>query len=433
MRSIPPVLLSKIKEQNQTIWNDANPKMSIQISRAKDTVMDSTYWTVETIREKEGLGDLSITARRFKPYGPPNRLYNIYVDNGVVKTAIREYPDYKKLKWQNQFDVGMGSAVAIAFDGHWERYRKKWQLVTEENPFIFWVDGVGKLWSQLWDDASTLFELASGISKVKAIRAWKNVNFADRDQGIVTGYIKSDGKLYYRNYCTQADGGTTWENERQVIEFTGTAVNLNMFITNDYRMGFIVEDSLGKIHWIITSRNWAGMAIAPEYINARVSGSIELIKIQKLNTYNAEYITASVGGSIEHLYAMSDNLIRHMENISITMLDENEEEYQNWGFRVLVELEHDLTNIDYLDFSLKDENSTSFAVTGVERVGIRQYLFTTADFNNAYGDLTLKFAGSGVTKGEAGQNVDSFSSSFTPTNLVPTFIPLPEVEVIWNE
>ena len=37
MRSIDPVLLSKIKEQNQTIYNNANPKMSIQVSRAKDT------------------------------------------------------------------------------------------------------------------------------------------------------------------------------------------------------------------------------------------------------------------------------------------------------------------------------------------------------------------------------------------------------------
>ena len=58
--------------------------------------MDSTYWTVETLREKEGLGDLSIAARRMKAYGSPDRLYNIYVDNGIVKTAMRDYPDYLK-------------------------------------------------------------------------------------------------------------------------------------------------------------------------------------------------------------------------------------------------------------------------------------------------------------------------------------------------
>ena len=80
--------------------------MSIQVSRAKTTVMDSTYWTVETIRTKAGLGDLSIAARRLKPYGRPDKLYNIYVDNGIVKTATRAYPDYEEKKWQDQFSLG---------------------------------------------------------------------------------------------------------------------------------------------------------------------------------------------------------------------------------------------------------------------------------------------------------------------------------------
>ena len=334
MRSIDPVLLSKIKEQNQTIYNNANPKMSIQVSRAKDTVMDSTYWTVETIREKEGLGDLSLAARRQKAYGPPNRIYNIFVDNGVVKTAIREYPDYHQEKWKDQFNLGPGTAVAIAFDGEWEFYRKKWQLKTYENPWLFWVDGAGKLWSQLWDDVSTLFELASGVSKVKAIRGWKNVNFADRDHGVIAGYIKSDGKLYYRNYCTQLDGTTTWENERQVVEFTGMAVNLNMFITNDYRMGFVIEDSLGKIHWLITDRNWAGMAIAPEFIRANIIGEVEFIEIEKVLICEREYIQASFDGEIKIPYASEVYKFANISNFSITLVDDDLVEYEDDGYRL---------------------------------------------------------------------------------------------------
>jgi len=98
MRKIDPSLLEKINKQNQTIWNGNAPRISIQVSRAKSTVMDATYWTVEEIRTKAGLGDLSVAARRQVPYGSPDKLFNVYVDNGVVKTSTRSYPDYEEKK-----------------------------------------------------------------------------------------------------------------------------------------------------------------------------------------------------------------------------------------------------------------------------------------------------------------------------------------------
>lgn len=432
MRNVDPVLLSKLNSQYQTKANDADPKISVAVARARNTVMDSSYWVAETIRTGANLGDVSLAPRRQKVTGPPNRIYEMHVVGGVVGTAIREYPDKFKDGWQNQFTLGTGSKVAIAFDGEWHRYRKLWRLVTHEVPWLFWVDGDSKLWAQLWDDVSTKQELATGVTYVRAIRAWKNLNIADHDQGIVVGYIKSDGKVYYRNYCQLLDLTYTWEIERQVTEFTGTALSLNLFITNDYRMGFMVADSLDDIYWYVTDRDWAGMAIAAEYIRASVSGSIDVIPITREYVYNTEYISASVGGELLFLYAMADNDFRSAENFSITMLNEDEEEYQNWGFRIRVRMDHDMTALDYADFSLVDSNSTVFAVTGISQTGYKEYEFTTADFNNAYGDLTLSFT-TGNTKGEVGQAMDPFNITFTPINLVPTFIPLPEVEVIWNE
>ena len=38
MRSIPESLLQKIEKQNQTIYENAEPHMSVQVSRAKTTV-----------------------------------------------------------------------------------------------------------------------------------------------------------------------------------------------------------------------------------------------------------------------------------------------------------------------------------------------------------------------------------------------------------
>ena len=190
MRSVNSLMEEKLKSDQQTPANKAAPQMSIQVSRARSTIMDSDYWTVETIRQKTGLGDISVVPRRYMPYGRPNRIYEIHVDNGVVGTSIREYPDTFKEGWKDQFILGSGSSVALAFDGNWQRYRGVWRLVTDEKPWIFWVDSSGILWRQLWDDASTLSQLDTGVSYVRAIRAWRNQYSAELDQGIVVGYIK---------------------------------------------------------------------------------------------------------------------------------------------------------------------------------------------------------------------------------------------------
>ena len=437
MRSIPPELLAKIKEQNQTIWNNANPKMSIQVSRAKDTVTDSTYWTTEIIREKEGIGDLSIAARRQKPYGRPNRLYNIYVDNGTVKTAIREYPDYQKLKWQYQFDVGTGTACAIAFDGYWDLYRLKWQMVTSENPWLFWVDGSNKLWTQFWDDEDTRLELAPSVSKVKAIRGWRNVNMPLVDQGVVAGYIKTDGKVYYRNYCYQSTGEFAWESEKQITEFTGTAVNLNLFITNDYRMGFVIEDSTGKIHLYVTERAWAGMAIAPEKIYANpYEIHLDLIELDYVNGYEEINLKANPYSiDFDLRYAGTDNEFVEIYNEPITLINENDEEYQDWGKVLIFKTQNKLYNLDKSDFEIVDSSNKSYFADTIEEIGDCLYKLSYTgmnNFNNVDQAGTLKFKGLITTNGV---NVlyDIFEKVFYPLNLVPPAVPIPVVVEVWNE
>ena len=133
MRSITPELTAKTKQSLQTLGNVGDPKLKIAVSRAKTTVTDANYWTVETIRAKEGLGDISVAPRRFnKHYGGPDRLYEIHIDSGQVSTAIREYPDKLKQGWQPQFDLGPGLSVALAFDGEWELYRDVWRYRVEQ-------------------------------------------------------------------------------------------------------------------------------------------------------------------------------------------------------------------------------------------------------------------------------------------------------------
>lgn len=294
MRNITSHLNEKLKNSQQTPANKADPRMSIKVSRARTTVMDSDYWTVETIRDKPGLGDIGVAPKRDRPYGQPNRIFEIHADNGVVGTAIREYPDKFKDGWKDQFILGNGSSVALAFDGDWKRYRGVWRLVTAEKPWIFWVDTEGVLWRQLWDDASTLSQLDSNVTYVRAIRAWKNQYSAELDQGIVVGYVKSDGTVWYRNYCRQADGSLIWEIARQVISVSD-ALHLNLFITNDYRIGFCIEKSNSDLQWIVTTRNWSGMAIIPENVNAAITlNEVKLVPIVYTNLDVYERIESNI-------------------------------------------------------------------------------------------------------------------------------------------
>src|SRR5690554_2949760 len=110
MRNVDPVLSNKLNTQYQTKANNAQPKMTVAIARARNTVSDSSYWVVETIRTGSTLGDVSLAPRRQKVTGSPDKIYEIHVYNGEVRTSIREYPDKFKDGWIDQFDVGAGSS-----------------------------------------------------------------------------------------------------------------------------------------------------------------------------------------------------------------------------------------------------------------------------------------------------------------------------------
>src|SRR5690606_252275 len=145
-------------------------------------------------------------------------------------------------------------------------------------------------------------QLSSGVTKVRMIRAWKSTTIHYLDQGIVVAYIKTDGKVYYRNYCIQEDHTEVWEYEKELTDFTGTAVDVNLFIANDYRMGFVIEDNLGQVHWLVTPRNWGGMASPAEYLAAGVSDvTFEVTPITYPDLYSDdEHIESSV--AIERFY-----------------------------------------------------------------------------------------------------------------------------------
>ncbi len=85
MRIVSPSLLSKLQDKNQTAANNAEPKMNISLARARSSIMDSSYFTVETIRSKPGIGDISIGLQRLNHMVPQIEFMKFILIMGLLK------------------------------------------------------------------------------------------------------------------------------------------------------------------------------------------------------------------------------------------------------------------------------------------------------------------------------------------------------------
>jgi len=375
-------------------------------------LFDRLETAVVDIRTKVGLGDIAIAPRRYNnpPQGRPDSLYEIHVDNGIVKTSIREFPDVDELGWVDQFELGNGTGVEIAFDGEWILYESIWRLVTDEVPFIFWVTDTGKLMSQLWNDASTLAELATGVDTVSAIRGWKNFDL-EVDQGMVLAYVKTDGTVWYRSYSQQLDGTVIWETEREITDFTGTAKNVSLALGLDYRFIVVIENTIGDIYWLVTERKWAGMAIQPHYINSAITDiEISVTPIEYWEAITEENITAGI----------TDIFLNQAEPIyPLPIFAENPD-----GIETEIHLEfnhiidYDLTTIKDA-FEIKDSLDTEFTISSTSAgINNSEIVFTMFNFAGADGNMFINYDRTIIELDCLNQGsrfaIESFNFEFTP-------------------
>ena len=249
------------------------------------------------------------------------------------------------------------------------------------------------------------------------IRGWKNLVILHQDHGIVVGYIKNDGKVYYRNYCIQEDGSETWEYERELASFTGVAANINLFITNDYRSGFIIEDNLGKIHWFVTHRNWGGMASPAENIVTGIKDMrVEVTPIKHHNTRGDEYIVSG----------LTDIWVNVAESIyPIPIFAENPEESPE---RILLKFSHPI-DIDAAvvksAFIIKDATNTQYTILSTEfGIDNTEIVFNTSRFDSAKNDITISYDRNIVELDCLNQgsrfSIESFNFIFTAILIPPT-------------
>jgi hypothetical protein len=365
-------------------------------------------------------------------------IYAIGLVDGRATVKVAENKDYiDDVIWETIEILGEAKECAIEFDGDWTKIVGQYRFETEEKPWAFWIDNNNILWGQHLLDNSTKIELSNEVVKLTAVKGYRNIIFPDKDQGLVVMYIKEDGLVYYRSRILTSEGIYVWDNEVLVEQFVGIAVNVRSFRTNDYRIGFIIEDTDGISTMLLTDRNWAGIAIGFETISvAPATLDINLIPIEYINAVEQETLTVAPAElSVTLLYADTNNAVSAI-NIPKIMINEEEEEYDDWGWVIELTFDHPIPTLSLAEVVVTNiDSSTTITMASIEKVSDEIYRLHVSDIvdsgiNNVSGDIKVTVTGA---INPAGYTYITMEHTFTPINLVPTFIPLPEVEVIFNE
>lgn len=424
MQSIPSTLLEKLRLNFQTIGTNAQPRMDIIAQKTSKYITEGNALRPRTVRTGNSLTAIDICLRRENQNLDPTEIVMAYIENGFAKVATLPYVNTPDQEFEYQYTVGPADDVACDFDGRWARITDRtgiyydtsvmWSLVTFGEPYIAIVNS-GVL-TVCQGQGSPVTLVASGVSKCVILRGWKSASDNLTDQGIICAYLKTDTKLYYRNYCEQEDGSYIWEVERELTDFTSPVSNLGIFRTNDYRIGFLAEMN-NVISMMVTDRSWSGMAIPPENISVdSIAISVVVTQIEYHEGFHAEYISAETLFDISVKWGLPPVIVA-MENIN----DGN----ANYGLKVKITFDQLIFGAtgNELAFLLTDEEETSWASTGIEQTGPKELTVTFADFNNAVGNVVVTYT-PGTLIGEV-EYVAAGFFGFTPIGLVPTALPAP--------
>ena len=163
MRSIPAELKARIEKAQQTLYENADPRMGIFVYNSRWNEL----FTVYTIHNKPNIDRIDVTAKREMALSDPNKLYAIYIEDGVSHVISKPLPYNEMIPWDAEFTVGAASDVAIEFNGYWERDQisKRFNFIADEYPWVFWQSG-GTLKAGVQQLVGTELTLAEiGLSK----------------------------------------------------------------------------------------------------------------------------------------------------------------------------------------------------------------------------------------------------------------------------
>lgn len=282
MRTIPNEIRQKLLENIQAKDTNSNPNLRVVATQSTTNTLLS-----EVLHKNipAAYGDVAI--RQIEGETSPSLAYAICLDNGIATIYDRRFPAYMESSWDYIWALGEATEVAIEFNGTWkiDAGKQCHYLQTELTPYIFFVNN-GTLYVQHWNDTETRITLAAGASEISVCRGWQSSDNPLLDQGLIISYLKS-GVVYYRSLCLQESGELLWETERQVMELGSGNETLCVFRTNDFRVGFICENS-GAFNYTLSSRTYAGQSVKPESVYGQIVEPcfLHMQAIEYISAYN---------------------------------------------------------------------------------------------------------------------------------------------------
>lgn len=366
------------------------------------------------------------------------------IDNGygiVVSSPTTDVIDPVTLvethSWKRSW-VSEAEEISVAFvsaiqngSGDYKEY------VTEGKPWVFWIHD-GALYGQKIGTESAVSFANEGCLSVSAINGFKLSGSSFFDYGLCVFFILS-GHLYYR----QLIGGTWYDAIEVTMAPTGVLwKQVAAGRTWDYRLVIQLLGDDGNLYELYTRHGGFGKAYTEHLEITGASETHSLLQIfyntakspdEHMEIAGAAIITP-YGGS----YQIGDAQIVKAWNIATEVEDDETHEItEDWGLRVCVKFDREITQADAVtqiaQFGMLDSQNHAFypSTTEADRTG-RVFTFTFSNFNNARGDLTFSYI-PGTVGTMAGYTLLESDAVFTPKNLVPISLPAPVPIAIWNE
>lgn len=438
-RSIDSTTLAASKATIQCASNGNAPRLSFWISRPVTQLVDSHFLETLDISGLGEIADCSIAVKHTKFGRAADAIYIAFVvggvsnaDGGVAKVyAAKSVEIMKRHAFSDTGFQAAASRVAIAFDGTMpKRVSDTYEFITEAQPWVFWISQ-GSLFGQQLGSEETITLAEQNCTWVSAVRAmWSEV--PGFDFGLCVFFILS-GALYYR----QRIGGSWYDAEVVPVASLPTLASGVTWVevvasrTWDYRVVLQLKASDGGLYEVFTQFGGLGSKGA-EHIEVRdVDATGKLTAVTYRDAAEAEHIeitSVTAGAPYGGLYSTAVPAI-----ISAANADDGT---GNWGKLAKFVFDVHLTAAEVAAqasaFSIVDDSSVAYnAATATLGSDGKTVTLTFTDFNNARGECKATYTAGTVTS-MASTALTTTSCSFTPTGLVPTAVPVPEVTEVTN-
>lgn len=413
MRTLPTVLNSRLKLPIQTPANNADPALDMWIKRPTTALTNSQFLEKQTVLTGTAITDVAVAACHPRVGRENTKIYMGYVDNGTahVKYALSKTAMASHV-WIDTGFAETASAIALEFDGTMPKDRKgRVEFVTEQLPWVFWVNG-GVVYGEVLGDASPVTLAAANATDVFAVRGmWSEVG--GFDFGLIVFFIVS-GQLYYRQLI-----GGVWMDAETVSTCGGldltalTITSIAAMRTWDYRIVVQIRDSTGAMYELFTQFMGIGKQNVEHIEITDVEAEGEMLPVAYLDTAETEHVEVSD--------ITADGALRRNISPAPFAVANIDDGTGQWNTLVEVTLDNpcDPASVaeNYGAFSMSDTSSNVYACSAAScsADGITITL-TFASFLSASGDLTLSYTPGTITSPDL--DMAAWTFVFTPTNLV---------------